>query len=333
MSTRTAIFVDENRNQVDRLKFTTHGHMPKLIVWSNCLWAMDGLPDVGTADDGVNVEVQARYMMQSVFVPEVGGFTSEIFDGDDVANQVFRTESKGIQKATDWHLSLVNKIAGEVHGLDVAFSDSMQAGWWLACVKIANALLTRAGRGSSVAVESIIVSAKLDWERIACAAFDAYNEAGPTPWKTFDGRDVPRWPALNDAVRGKWLAAVRAVVSDERRRKEEAVEAAATAQRHADQAITALRTAQSQDHDARERLAEIERALKETLPAHVHELTSGDRKIPVVDLVKVVVGRWIAFAQKFEATFSPGENGSVVVATESLTDLIAEARVLNGRKS
>lgn len=37
--------------------------------------------------------------------------------------------------------------------------------------------------------------------------FNAYNEQGPNPWKTFDGRDVPRWSELSDQVRGKWTAA------------------------------------------------------------------------------------------------------------------------------
>lgn len=44
---------------------------------------------------------------------------------------------------------------------------------------------------------------------LARSMFDAYNEEGPTPWKTFDGRDVPRWNDLNDAVRGKWVAAAK----------------------------------------------------------------------------------------------------------------------------
>lgn len=46
-------------------------------------------------------------------------------------------------------------------------------------------------------------------EELAQAMFNAYNEAGPTPWLTFDGRSVPRWAELNDAVRGKWVAAAR----------------------------------------------------------------------------------------------------------------------------
>lgn len=49
-------------------------------------------------------------------------------------------------------------------------------------------------------------------EKLARSMFDGYNEQGPNPWKTFDGRDVPRWDALNDQVRAKWrAAAVRAV--------------------------------------------------------------------------------------------------------------------------
>lgn len=48
-------------------------------------------------------------------------------------------------------------------------------------------------------------------EQIAKAAFEAYNEKvlpGQTPWKTFNGQDVPRWEGLNDSVRAKWMAAV-----------------------------------------------------------------------------------------------------------------------------
>jgi hypothetical protein len=41
---------------------------------------------------------------------------------------------------------------------------------------------------------------------LAEALFCAYNEEGPNPWKTFDGRDVPRWTGLNEQVRGKWRA-------------------------------------------------------------------------------------------------------------------------------
>lgn len=46
--------------------------------------------------------------------------------------------------------------------------------------------------------------------QLAVAMFNAYNEQGPNPWKTFDGREVPRWDGLNDQVRAKWLAAAEA---------------------------------------------------------------------------------------------------------------------------
>ena len=50
---------------------------------------------------------------------------------------------------------------------------------------------------------------------IARAAFNAYNECvepGKTPWKTWDGKDVPTWDLLNDSVRAKWCAAVDAAL-------------------------------------------------------------------------------------------------------------------------
>jgi hypothetical protein len=51
--------------------------------------------------------------------------------------------------------------------------------------------------------------------------FNAYNEQGPNPWKTFDGRDVPRWPDLSEQVREKWTAV--AIEADaERKRSVEA---------------------------------------------------------------------------------------------------------------
>lgn len=40
--------------------------------------------------------------------------------------------------------------------------------------------------------------------------FNIYNEQGPNPWKTFDGRDVPRWDAVSDQVRAKWNAVAAA---------------------------------------------------------------------------------------------------------------------------
>lgn len=45
-------------------------------------------------------------------------------------------------------------------------------------------------------------------ETKAIAAFGRYNAQGPNPWKTWDGKAVPRWDELNDQVRAKWRAAV-----------------------------------------------------------------------------------------------------------------------------
>lgn len=49
-------------------------------------------------------------------------------------------------------------------------------------------------------------------EIIAEQLFNAYNEQDPNPWKTFDGRNVPRWKDLNDQVRGKWVAAAHKAI-------------------------------------------------------------------------------------------------------------------------
>lgn len=43
--------------------------------------------------------------------------------------------------------------------------------------------------------------------QLAERMFNAYNAQGPNPGKTWDGKDVPAWAALNDQVRGKWVAA------------------------------------------------------------------------------------------------------------------------------
>lgn len=58
----------------------------------------------------------------------------------------------------------------------------------------------------ALAVEGLTVATITDAE-LARRMFDAYNAQGPNPWKTFDGRDVPRWDALSDQVRAKWTAA------------------------------------------------------------------------------------------------------------------------------
>lgn len=42
-------------------------------------------------------------------------------------------------------------------------------------------------------------------------AFEAYNNAGSNPGKTWDGKPVPAWESLGDDVRAKWCAAALAV--------------------------------------------------------------------------------------------------------------------------
>lgn len=48
--------------------------------------------------------------------------------------------------------------------------------------------------------------------QLAQKMFVAYNDQGPNPWKTFDGRSVPSWDELSDQVREKWFAAARAAM-------------------------------------------------------------------------------------------------------------------------
>lgn len=52
---------------------------------------------------------------------------------------------------------------------------------------------------------------RIQIDELAEQFFNVYNETGPSPWKTFDGRDVPRWADLinGDQVRGKWRAVAR----------------------------------------------------------------------------------------------------------------------------
>lgn len=44
---------------------------------------------------------------------------------------------------------------------------------------------------------------------VAQRIFRAYNDQGPNPWKTFDGRNIPTWDEISDQVRAKWIAAAR----------------------------------------------------------------------------------------------------------------------------
>lgn len=45
-------------------------------------------------------------------------------------------------------------------------------------------------------------------------AFEAYgNLPGPFgAWKTFDGREMPQWDAINELTRARWEAGVKAVL-------------------------------------------------------------------------------------------------------------------------
>lgn len=52
----------------------------------------------------------------------------------------------------------------------------------------------------------------LSEESVAKMLFNAYNEQGPNPWKTFDGRDVPRWDQLGPQVSAKWVAVARSAI-------------------------------------------------------------------------------------------------------------------------
>lgn len=52
--------------------------------------------------------------------------------------------------------------------------------------------------------------------------FDAYGEAGTKPWKTFDGREMPRWTALEGETgvltQERWEAAAKAIEAEVMRR-------------------------------------------------------------------------------------------------------------------
>ena len=42
--------------------------------------------------------------------------------------------------------------------------------------------------------------------QLAEKLFNTYNEQGPNPWKTWDGKDVPKWGRLGNQVTAKWMA-------------------------------------------------------------------------------------------------------------------------------
>jgi hypothetical protein len=39
--------------------------------------------------------------------------------------------------------------------------------------------------------------------------YEAYNDAGLNPWRTFDGRACPEWVNLSQDVQNKWAAVAR----------------------------------------------------------------------------------------------------------------------------
>ena len=190
------------------------GSDPQLLSWANHIWQRGA--------DG-------RYRLASVWVPDREEFNSAILDEEDVEAMRVQEAKKAIANARLSATEIATKVAEEVHGLDLSHSDSMQAGWWIACVKIIQAINSEHPRFADRKLEQMLVEQKVDWARIACFAFEAYNSVGEKPWMTFDGRPVPRWAALNDEVREKWTAAVKAVVLDEQRRKMEAVSECETA--------------------------------------------------------------------------------------------------------
>lgn len=202
--------------------------LPTLLAWGGHVWKRSE-GDV--------------FRIASIWVPDREEFTSAILDEEDVEAMRVQEAFKAANEARKIAMEIATLVAEEVHGLDVSHSESMQHGWWIACTKILEALGSATPRFSDKRIEQVLIDSRLDWARIGCAAFDAYNAAGATPWKTFDGRDVPRWPALTDAVREKWTAAVKALVLDEQRRKMEAINECETAIRQANQAVQAARGA------------------------------------------------------------------------------------------
>lgn len=194
--------------------------LPALLSWAGNLWKRgDG--------DGI-------YRLASVWVPDREEFTSTIFDEEDVEAMRIREAKLAIMNAKTSATEIATKVAEEVTSagerLEIGpHRDAMKQGWWVACVKIIQEINGSTPMFSDRKVDQISIEQHVDWARIACFAFEAYNSVGEKAWMTFDGRPVPRWPALNDEVREKWTAAVKAVVLDEQRRKMEAVNECATA--------------------------------------------------------------------------------------------------------
>lgn len=106
-------------------------------------------------------------------------------------------KAQGVGEAFDSLLTFVAANCPEGRELALAKTHMENACYW---VKKAIARLP-ANQAEVVPVETK-----------AKKAFAAYNAEGPNPNKTWDGKDVPPWEGLNDQVRGKWLAAAKALV-------------------------------------------------------------------------------------------------------------------------
>lgn len=196
--------------------------LPELLSWGGRIWKRGG---------------DSTYRLASIWVPDREEFTSSILDEEDIEAMRIQEAKKAIRSAITSATEIATKVAEEVatagERLDyLPMRESMQQGWWIACIKIVQALNGDSAKFSDQKIDRIPIEQHVDWARIACFAFEAYNSVGEKAWMTFDGRPVPRWPALNDEVREKWTAAVKAVVLDEQRRKMEAVNECATAIRH-----------------------------------------------------------------------------------------------------
>lgn len=304
------------------------GSAIELISWGSHVWKRSA--------DG-------RYRIASIWVPDREKFDSTIFDSEDVEAMKDRATRHAVESARLSATEIATAVAEEIHGLDLSSTASFQAGFWVACSKIIAAInstdpkfaahrrLRALGVDDERKIEQIAVDMKLDVERIAYFAFEAYNQTGETPWKTFDGRDVPRWAGLNDAVRAKWIAAVKAIMVDERRRKEEAVSAAGDAQRACDQAMTALRIAQEQEIGWRRRYEKAAESIQAALPKGLREFKplGGSGSIDPIQVIGQVLARYVAFVRKVTSTFTE-ENGTIVVLPQDLVALIKEAHALDG---
>lgn len=195
--------------------------LPELLSWGGRLWRRGA--------DSV-------FRLASVWVPDREEFSCTMLDEEDLEAMRAHEARIAITGAKMTATEIATKVAEEVGTLaerqdERTFREPLKQGWWLACVKIIQQI-NGEPQFSDRKLDRIPIEQHVDWARIACFAFEAYNSVGEKAWMTFDGRPVPRWPALNDEVREKWTAAVKAVVLDEQRRKMEAVNECETAIRH-----------------------------------------------------------------------------------------------------